>query len=99
MKERSVRFNDGSLALAESVFSAHHTSLSQYLREVVDYVGRSGELISIPPTVPHDDNLMMEKMLSFESMAAQLTRVSDWPQASDDDLLADELVTRFGYGE
>lgn len=99
MQTRSVRVDAGALRLAERTLARRGTTFSGLVRDVVDYVARTGLLPQLEPGAgPAPD----ERMLAFERRADELTlrapADSAYAAAPAGDLLADALEERYAQG-
>ena len=97
MLTRSVRVSEPALRLADKCLAAQGTTFSRFVRDVVDYVARTGRIpVLDDPASPALDSRMTE----FESWADALTSSvpasPGYAAASAKDLLADALEERYG---
>ena len=97
MLTRSVRVSEPALRLADKSLAAQGTTLSRLVRDVVDYVARTGRVPALDdPASPALDSRMTE----FESWADELTSSAPaspgYASASAKDLLAEALEERYG---
>lgn len=96
MLTRSVRVSEGALRLAERTLAEKGTTFSRLVRDVVDYVARTG-------TLPRLDDApaasLSERMAAFEAWADDLTlsrrAQGAYASASARDLLTDALEERY----
>ena len=97
MQTRSVRVDAGALRLAERTLSQRGLTFSGLVREVVDYVARTG---SVPRLREERGSVPSSEMLAFERRADELTLgvPADAPYATAPagDLLAAALEERYG---
>ena len=97
MQTRSVRVSEPALRLAERTLAERGTTVSRLVRDVVDFVARTGRLprLDADPVTSSD-----ERMLAFESWADDLVaRVPADPayaSAPARELLTDALTERYG---
>lgn len=97
MLTRSVRVSEPALRLADKYLVSQGTTFSRLVRDVVDYVARTGRIPALDdPASPALDSHMTE----FESWADALTSSAPAPPgyavASTKALLADALEERYG---
>lgn len=96
MLTRSVRVSEPALRLAERTLAEKGTSFSRLVREMVDYVARTG-------TLPNLDDVRSlspsEQMLEFETWADELTSAAQanasYANAPARELLEDALGERY----
>lgn len=97
MQTRSVRVDANALRLAERTFARQDTTFSRFVRDVVDFVARTG---SLPALDTSRDLPLDERMLAFERHAERLTRQvaaeESYAAAPARDLLAAALEERYG---
>ena len=96
MLTRSVRVSEPALRLAERTLAERGTTFSRLVRDVVDFVARTGTLPRLddaPATSPD------ERMLAFETWVDELTlsrgAADSYASASARDLLGDALEERY----
>lgn len=97
MLTRSVRVSEPALRLADKSLAAQGTTFSRLVRDVVDYVARTGRIPTLDdPASPALDSRMTE----FESWADELTSSAPaspgYASASAKGLLAEALEERYG---
>ena len=97
MQTRSVRVDADALRLAERTFARRDTTFSRLVRDVVDFVARTGSL----PTLDTSRDLPLDEgMLAFERRAEELTLQvppdPDYASAPARDLLAAALEEHYG---
>lgn len=96
MLTRSVRVSEPALRLAERVIAERGTTFSRLVRDVVDFVARTGTLPTLDPAPTLSPD---ERMLEFEAWADELTlsrrAEGSYASASARDLLEDALEERY----
>lgn len=97
MQTRSVRVSEPALRLAERTLAEQGMTFSGFVRDVVDFVARTGRLPRLDAVPASSSD---ERMLAFESWADDLVaRVPADPayaSAPARELLADALTERYG---
>jgi antitoxin component of RelBE/YafQ-DinJ toxin-antitoxin module len=96
MQTRSVRVNSDALMLADQVFALGKTSFSEFVRNAVNYVARTG---TIPQLNEDPSATLPNNMLEYERRAAEITsrrREPAYANANVKDLLADALMEKYG---
>lgn len=89
MLTRSVRVSEPALRLAERTLAEKGTSFSRLVREMVDFVARTGTLPNLDTA---RGSLPSEQMLEFEAWADELTSAAQ-ESASYASAPARELLT------
>ena len=96
MLTRSVRVSEPALRLAERTLAEKGTTFSRLVRDVVDFVARTGTLPRLDDMPERSPD---ERMLAFEAWADELTlsrRATDaYASAPARDLLGDALEERY----
>ena len=96
MLTRSVRVSEPALRLAERTLAEKGTTFSRLVRDVVDFVARTGTL---PRLDDSPSNRPDERMLALEAWADELTlsrgTTDSYASASARDLLGDALEERY----
>ena len=97
MQTRSVRIDADALRLAERTFAQRDTTFSRFVRDVIEFVARTG---SLPALDASDNQPLDERMLAFERRAEELTlsatAEASYASAPVRDLLGAALEERYG---
>jgi len=92
---RSVRVDGNQLKVADQSFAAHNTSFSELVRELVAYVARTGDVPSFSASA--DSSELPASLVEFERMVDELPATDVYATKSDDELVTDALMERYGY--
>ena len=96
MLTRSVRVSEPALRLAERTLAEEGTTFSQFVRDAIDFIARTGRLPRLDAEVSQAPD---ERMLAFESWADDLVSRApadpSYASAPASELLGDVLAQRY----